>query len=220
MHDMSPLCFIVAICYNFTPMYEVIFDLETQKFFDDTGTSDPADLGVSVVSLYTRKLDDNCQEISGQMLSFWEDQLEAMWKYFREADRIIGFNSINFDIPALRPYAPADFSKLPHFDILDHVKESFGRRVSLNRIAKDTLGDAKIDSGANAIIYWQKHDPESLAKLQSYCESDVRITRDIYDYGLKNSHLKFTDHWNTPREISINFSYPKAAVSTAQTSLF
>jgi DEAD/DEAH box helicase domain-containing protein len=201
-------------------MNEVIFDIETQKFFDETGTSDPADLGVSVVSLYTRRLNADFQEIEGQMLSFWEKELEDMWKYFRNADRIIGFNSLNFDVPALKPYAPADFAKLPHFDILDQVKAVFGRRISLNRIAKDTLGNTKIDSGANAIIYWQKGDPDSLKKLKKYCEADVSITRDIYDYGLKNGTLKFTDHWNTPREIKIDFSYSSQTFSAAQTSLF
>jgi hypothetical protein len=38
-------------------MYEVIFDLETQNWFDETGTTDPGDLKVSVVSLYTRVID-------------------------------------------------------------------------------------------------------------------------------------------------------------------
>ncbi len=200
-------------------MVEVIFDIETQKFFDDTGTSDPADLGVSVVSLYTRQLDDNLNETTGSMLSFWEKELDEMWKYFFDADRIIGFNSLNFDVPALRPYAPAGFSKLPHFDILSSVKDVFGRRISLNRIAKDTLGTAKTDSGANAIVYWQKGDAASLAKLKSYCEADVAITRDIYDYGVRNKSLKFTDHWNNPRVIDVDFSYPASVVST-QTSLF
>jgi len=191
-------------------MYEVIFDLETQKFFDDTGTADPADLGVSVVSLYSRQLDNDFKEISGEIHSFWEHELDRMWKYFQIADRIIGFNSLNFDVPVLKPYAPAGFSKLPHFDILDHVKKVFGRRVSLNKIATDTLGTAKTDSGANAIKYWRRHDPESLAKLQSYCEADVVITRDIYDHGLHHRHLKFTDHWNTPRQIDVDFSYPSS----------
>jgi len=201
-------------------MFEVIFDLETQKFFDDTGTSDPADLGVSVVSLYSRKLDSDFKEISGEMLSFWEDELEKMWKYFRESDRIIGFNSLNFDVPALKPYAPPDFAKLPHFDILNCVREAFGRRISLNRIARDTLGNVKSDSGANAVKYWQKHDKDSLAKLKKYCEMDVILTRDIYDYGLKNKTLKFTDHWNTPRTIDVDFSYPVDTASSAQPSLF
>lgn len=143
-----------------------------------------------------------------------------MWKYFWQADRIIGFNSINFDVPALLPYAPAGFAKLPHFDILDELKKITGRRVSLNRIAKDTLGNVKIDSGANAVMYWQKHDPESLAKLKSYCEADVTITRDVYDFALKNKHLKFTDHWNNPRQIDIDFSYPRDSATIAQPSLF
>jgi DEAD/DEAH box helicase domain-containing protein len=200
-------------------MHEVIFDIETQKFFDDTGTSDPGDLGVSVVSLYKRTLDENLHEVEGTMYSFWEKELSEMWKLFWDADRIIGFNSINFDVPALRPYAPQGFAKLPHFDILSQVKDVFGRRISLNRIARDTLGNTKIDSGANAIIYWQKGDPESLLKLKTYCEADVSITRDIYDYGLKNKTLKFTDHWNNARVIDVDFSYPEAQSST-QGSLF
>ena len=200
--------------------YEVIFDIETQNWFDETGVDAPADLKVSVVSLYTRQLDENLQEVSGQMFSFWEKELDNMWKYFLSADRIIGFNSINFDVPVLCSYAPSGFSKLPHFDIMDHVKAATGRRVSLNKIAKDTLGTAKTDSGANAVLYWQKHDRESLAKLKSYCEADVAITRDIYDFGLKNKYLKFTDHWNNPRQIEVDFSYPKDASASAQPSLF
>jgi DEAD/DEAH box helicase domain-containing protein len=202
------------------PILEVIFDLETQTWFDETGTTDPGDLKVSVVSLYTRVLNSDLKEVKGELLSFWEHELETMWKYFREADRIIGFNSTNFDVPVLRPYAPPDFPKLPHFDILDHVKEAFGRRISLNRIAKDTLGHTKTDSGANAVMYWQKGDPESLTKLRKYCEADVLITKDIYDYGLHHRHLRFTDYWNNQRLIAVDFSYPQDTLSAAQPSLF
>ncbi len=199
--------------------FEVIFDVETQKFFDETGTQDPADLGVSLVSLYTRRLDNDLKEVAGGMHSFFEPELEAMWKFFREADRIVGFNSLNFDVPALKPYAPPDFARLSHFDILNHVKEAFGKRISLNKIARYTLGNVKNDSGANAVMYWKKHDQASLKKLRKYCEMDVILTRDIYDYGLKNHKLKFSDHWNTPREIAVDFSYP-AESSSAQPSLF
>ena len=94
-------------------------------------------------------------------------------------------------------------------------------REFLNKIAKDTLGNVKTDSGANAVLYWKKGDKYSLAKLQSYCEADVRLTRDLYDYGLKHDHLKFTDHWNNPRTIAVDFSYPPtAAASSTQPSLF
>ncbi len=195
-------------------MFEVIFDLETKKFFDETGTTNPADLGVSIVSLYSREVGK-----TGELLSFWEPDFEAMWKFFRNADRIIGFNSKNFDLPALSPYAPPDFAHLSHFDILEKIKEVSGHRTSLNRIAKDTLGVAKNDNPANAGVYWAEGSPESLAKLREYCENDVILTRDIYDFVLKNKFLKFTDYWNNSRQIEVDFSYP-IVVPKVQPSLF
>jgi DEAD/DEAH box helicase domain-containing protein len=202
------------------PLIEIIWDVETKKFFDDTGTNNPADLGVSVVSLYHRQLDSDFKELHGEMLSFWESDFDRMWKLFLEADRIIGFNSKGFDVPAMKPYAPPQFRKLPHFDILEKLYALVGRRMSLNSLAKDTLNTAKIDSGANAILYWQKGDTESLRLLRTYCEMDVAITRDLYDYARKNNHLKYTDHWNNPRVVDVDFSYPAVISSDKQLGLF
>jgi DEAD/DEAH box helicase domain-containing protein len=155
------------------------------------------------------------------MASFFEDEIPKMWELFQNANRIVGFNSIKFDVPALKPYAPGYFAKLPHFDIAAEVKKIIGRRIPLNALAHDTLGRGKIDSGANAVLYWKKHDPASLALLKKYCEADVAITRDIYDFGLQNKALKFTDRWNTPRTIEVNFSYPtEAPISSNQIGLF
>jgi hypothetical protein len=50
---------------------------------------------------------------------------------------------------------------------------------------------------------------------------DVLITKDLYDFGLKNNYLKFKDKWNTPRTVEIDFSYPKTIdSSTTQIKLF
>lgn len=208
---------------------EVIFDLETQKFFDEVeadskGRFDPGDLGVSILSLYRRTLDKDFNEIKGEMLSFWEDELEKTYEIFAKAKRIIGFNSKRFDVPAMRPYFPTNFQtfeKLPHFDILEFVKEINGKRVSLNAISKETLGDHKVDDPRNAIIYWRKKDPESLKKLKYYCEQDVALTKQVYDFGMKNKKLKFKDYWNTLREIEVDFSYPVIkSPAEEQVSLF
>jgi uncharacterized protein YprB with RNaseH-like and TPR domain len=200
---------------------EVIFDLETKSFFDEMGPRDPSKLGVSIVSLYSRVLDENLKEIQGEMLSFWEDELESMWNIFTGTNRVIGFNSLKFDVPALKPYAPQFFAKLPHFDIIEKVKDAFGHKVSLNSIAKQTLNLSKTDHGANAISYWQKHDKASLERLKKYCQDDVVLTRDIYDYVLKNKSLKLIDHWNNPREIKLDFSYrERQAIPQIQEGLF
>src|SRR3989344_5070245 len=199
---------------------EVIFDVETKSFFDDINDRDPGKLGVSVVSVYSRELDENLKEKGGSMQSFWEKDFERMWPIFQEADRIIGFNSLGFDVPALQPYANFPFNKLPHFDIMYKVKEVFGRRISLDAIAKETLDRGKKETGLQAVYYWQKGDKESLDKLKTYCEDDVLITRDIYDYVLKNGYLLFKDKWNTLRRIELNFSYPKEEAQEKQIGLF
>ncbi len=187
---------------------ELIFDVETKKLFSDITTDDPADLEVSVVSVYKRKLNTLFEEIEGEMRSFWEQDFSSMWPWFSEADRIIGFNSLKFDVPALRPYAPLTLSALPHFDIMELVRQKTGRRIGLSALAKETLGDDKTDVGTNAVLYWAKGDSVSLQKLKTYCEADVALTRDLYDFGRKNKQLKFRDKWNNIATIDIDFSYP------------
>lgn len=199
---------------------EVIFDLETKSFFDETGRTDPSELGVSIVSIYKRTLDESFKEINGKIMSFWEDDFENMWPHFEEVNRIIGFNSLGFDVPALKPYAPSNFPKLPHFDILQKIKDVAGKRASLDALAKETLGTKKIDEGKNAIIYWRRGDPESLEKLQKYCEADVIITKDIYDHALHNNELKFKDYWNNERVVPLDFSYSTNQKEEVQKSLF
>ena len=201
-------------------MQEVIFDVETQKLFEETKTGAPEELGISIVSVYIREIDDNYIETKGEMISLWEKDLEKLWELFQNADRIIGFNSLGFDIPVLSPYAPFPLRKLNHFDIMDEFKKVAGRRVSLNTLARDNLGVKKIDVGTNAVLYWRKKDAESLKKLQFYCESDVDITKNVYDHVLANKELKFKDKWNTIRKIDIDFSYSDEKQEEEQIELF
>lgn len=202
-------------------MFETIFDIETKSFFDDEGMTDPGKLGVSIVSVYHREIDNEYKEQTGRMMSFWEKEIDSMWQYFLRSDRIIGFNSKRFDVPVLKPYAPSNFARLAHFDLLEEIKKSFGHRASLNSVAKATLGELKTDSGVNAINYYRKGDPESLEKLRSYCEADVMITKKVYDFGLKYGYLNLIDYWNTNRKIDVDFGYNgKNNESAKQDSLF
>ena len=200
---------------------EVFFDVETKKLFSDIEGDNPGDLGVSIASVYSREIDtSNYSENKGKMQSFWETEFEKMWPIFQDADRIIGFNSIGFDVPALQPYCNFPFAKLPHFDIMHEFKESFGKRISLDAIAKETLDREKIDNGLNAVFYWKKRDKKSLGKLKKYCEEDVSITRDVYDFVLKNKYLLFKDKWNTLRKADLDFSYTKEDEGKSQIGLF
>ena len=204
---------------------EVIFDVETKKLFSDIQTDDPGDLGISIMSVYRRVLNSAHEEISGDMVSYWDPEagrtpgINDSLSVFLEADRIIGFNSKHFDIPALIPYHGKKFETLHHFDIMDIVKNRLGRKLSLNALATETLGAAKTDVGTNAVLYWAKRDAESMEKLQKYCEADVLLTRDLYDFGMKNNYLRYVDKWNNKTIVEVDFSYPEAPKPSPQISL-
>jgi len=199
---------------------EVFFDVETKKLFSDVEGDDPGLLGVSICSVYRRVMDGAMREVSGEMMSFWEKDFDRMWEMFVSADRIIGFNSIKFDAAALQPYTSIQLKKLKHFDILEKVRTALGHRLSLDSLCRDTLGSGKTDVGTNAVVYFAKGDAESLEKLQKYCEMDVALTRDLYDFGMKNKYLKFTDRWNRLSTVTVDFSYPPRSEKDRQIGLF
>ena len=194
---------------------EAIFDIETQKLFSEVDGGDPAALGVSLVSVYIRKVNEQQEEIEGLIKSFWEYELSEFWPILSNARRIIGFNSLRFDVPVLKPLAPPTFVRLPHFDIMNSVREALGHNLSLAVLAAETLGAAKTDNGFNAVEYWKSQDPTKLAKLKSYCEADVLLTRDLYDYGVRNKHLKYVDKWNNPKTFPVDFSYPPDVINAS-----
>lgn len=195
---------------------EVIFDCETQKLFSEITTNDPGDLGISLVSVYVRTVDELQREISGNMYSFWEHELPDMWQHFRSAKRVVGFNSIRFDVPVLARVAPPEFAKFPHFDIMQHVRDALGFSLSLDHLSRQTIGAHKTDVGTNAVLYWKSQKPEDLAKLKFYCEADVALTRDLYDAGVREKKLKYIDKWNTQRDIPVDFSYPKEVIDASR----
>lgn len=202
-------------------MVEVFFDIETKKLFDQIPDREKiTDLGVSIVSVYRRRLDENLREVEGEMRSFWEKDLALMWPWFEGADRIVGFNSVRFDVPILAPFYHRDLLKLPHFDVLDKVKEKLGFRVKLDNLAEQTLGKQKLADGLKAVEWWNRGDEESLRNLQKYCEMDVEVTRDLYHMGLVGGRLKFKDDWNQVKEFEVDFGYPKLGGDEPQMGLF
>lgn len=198
---------------------EVIYDIETKDLIDEMTPKALEAMGISIVSAYKREIDKDLNEVKGEMRSFWEADFESMWNWFEEADRIIGYNSLGFDNHVMNGKYVNDFHKLKHFDILKVIKDVFGSRVKLDSVAKESLGVGKNAAGTDAVIWWAKGDPESLANLKKYCEMDVEVTKRVYDFGMKNRKLRFKDHWNELREIEVDFGYPAEAVETPKEEL-
>jgi DEAD/DEAH box helicase domain-containing protein len=149
--------------------------------------------------------------------SYTKETINELWPILEKADIIIGYNSDHFDIPILNKYYSGDLTKIKSLDLLKEVKNSLGRRIKLDTIAEATLGRNKIGHGLEAIVWWRNGEKQ---KVIDYCTEDVRITKDVYEYAMKNKSLKYLDgkdikeikidtsNWDKKEESSMTFTLP------------
>ncbi len=175
-------------------MRKITFDIETSNQFSDVGSSDPADLDLSIICIH--------DSLGDEFKSFTQEELSNLWPIIEKADMLIGFNSDHFDIPLLNKYYAGDLSRIKSLDLLKEVKKSLGRRIKLDTLAQGTLGKKKIGNGLEALTWWKNGEVE---KVKKYCIEDVRITKELYEYAKKNGSLKYPD-MGTIKEIPIDSS--------------
>jgi DEAD/DEAH box helicase domain-containing protein len=177
-------------------MNYIVFDIETRNIFSEVGSNDPKDLDISVVSIYEKK--------TNSMKSFLQEEFKNMWSIFESADAIIGYNSEHFDIPLLNKYYNGNLSSIKSIDLMAAIKKSIGRRLKLDSVAEGTLGRGKIANGLEAVEWWKQGKIDLIKK---YCEEDVMITKDIFEYALNNKKLLVKDKFtNKIIEIAIDTS--------------
>lgn len=177
---------------------EVVFDIETQ-----TQAGGPMkDMRVSIVVAYSFE-DDTFH-------SFREDQLKDMWPLFERAERIIGYNSKFFDVPILQNYYAGDLSKIPHLDMLEEIKRSAGFRPKLDDIAKATLNTQKSGHGLQAVEWFKTGEFD---KIEKYCIDDVRITRDVYEYGKTHKQIFYPDLSGNMKPIPVKFGIERVVAN-------
>jgi DEAD/DEAH box helicase domain-containing protein len=163
-------------------MHYVVFDLETQNIFSDVGTSDPADLDISVGCAY--------DSVTEEYTVVTVDEIHKLWPILEGADALVGYNSNHFDIPLLNKYYPGDLTTIKSIDILESIKDSLGKRLRLDSIAQATLGAKKSGNGLMAIKWWREGD---IASIKKYCKQDVKITKEIFEYALQNKKVLYKD---------------------------
>lgn len=189
---------------------KIVLDLETQNSFADVGgRSNNKLLKVSVCGVYFYETDS--YEI------YEEKELAKLAPLLAQADEIIGFNIIGFDFEVIQPYLNFNIFEVPHLDIMAEVAKVLGHRLSLETIAQATLGSGKSGKGTDAIMYFRQGRME---ELKRYCLDDVRVTKEVYEFALKNGKVKYSD-FATIKEIplSIKEPQPRSGV-TVQESLF
>lgn len=180
---------------------EIVIDIETSNTFADVGgQGKTAGLKISVICIYDYESD--------KFLIFRETEINKLWPFLENAERIIGYNSRYFDLPVLNNYYGGDLSKLPQLDMIEEVKKALGFRLKLDDLAKSTLNVAKSGNGLQAVEWYKTGEWE---KIEFYCKKDVEITRDLYEYGKKNKQLFYTELASGKlRPFPVNFALPVA----------
>lgn len=171
---------------------EIIFDIETVGDIKDFNN-----LRITVVSIYQYETDS--------YISFEEQELSALWPILEKAERLIGYNSEHFDLPVMNRYYTGDLLRFPHLDLLRVIKESSGKRFKLNDVAKATL---QIEKSADGLQAQKWFEEGKIDEIKKYCEQDVKITKELYDYGRKNKMIYFPTLTGDIQPIGVNFDMP------------
>jgi len=127
----------------------------------------------------------------GRFETFFEDRVLDLIERLERADLVVGFNIRRFDYPLLSAYTGIDYNRtLPTLDLLEEVHRQIGRRISLNDLARETLGEEKSADGLQS-LEWVKQGRLDL--VEEYCRHDVEILRDLYLFGRREGFVLYRD---------------------------
>jgi DEAD/DEAH box helicase domain-containing protein len=174
-------------------MNDIFFDLETQHSFQEVGGRENLKLlRVSVAVTFSTA--------TGAFQSYTEQEVPALVADLIAADRVIGFNILQFDYPVLKAYTTERLNDLNTLDLLADIYNTLGFRLSLDALAQATLGASKSSDGLTAIRWFREG---KLDQLVQYCQDDVDITRRLFEYGRDNGGVLYVDRSGHQRKIPV-----------------
>jgi DEAD/DEAH box helicase domain-containing protein len=173
----------------------VVFDLETQRSFDEVGgRSQMHRLGVSVGVAYRYD--------TGEFLVYTEDRVSDLVDLLRDAELVVGYNIRGFDYEVLRGYTDVDLQALPTLDLMYDLEDRLGFRPKLESVAAPTLGAGKSADGLQALEWWKRGE---IDKITEYCREDVRVTRDLFEFGRRNRCVMVSRFGGKPRQVEVEW---------------
>jgi len=173
----------------------LVFDLETQRSFQDVGgRTAMRRLGMSVGVVYSFRDD--------RFRAYLEAEAEKLITALQQAELVIGFNLLGFDYEVLQGYREVALEKTPTLDIMVELHGKLGFRPKLDSVVQATLGAAKTADGLQALTWWKEG---RLDLIEKYCTEDVRLTRDLYLFGKRNRHVLVSRFSGSPIKVEVTW---------------
>jgi DEAD/DEAH box helicase domain-containing protein len=160
----------------------VFFDIETQNTFQEVGGHFPERLSISIAVTY--------DTVDNTFHRYREAEAGQLALDLSRADLVVGYNLYGFDYPVLQRYTDVALAQLPTVDMMLEVQKRLGFRLKLDSIATATLKAGKSADGLQAVRWWKE---QNLEALFMYCEQDVDVTRQIYEFGKQNRYVEYYD---------------------------
>jgi DEAD/DEAH box helicase domain-containing protein len=174
----------------------VFFDLETQSLFDEVGGRGNVEqlrLACAVTWSTQRQA----------FAVYWESDVLALIQELKSADRVIGFNIRNFDYRVLQPYVPNEnLQRLPTLDMLEEIRRQLGFRLGLDALASATLNKGKSADGKMSVQWFRQGE---LDKVAAYCQQDVEVTRDLYEFGRQHGFLYYYSRMGSRLKVPVTW---------------
>ncbi len=166
-------------------MNYITFDIETYSP-SESSKIDTSELRVSVVGAYL--------SWTKEYIAFLEEDVQTFLDLLFQADMVVGYNHVWFDLPVLQKYAKWNLKKINNYDILLEIEKKLGFKMKLDDLAKANLGTQKTDSYET---YRHYHKPCEGLKLIEYCLNDVTITERVFQLIQKGQVLTYQDMLST-----------------------
>ncbi len=173
----------------------LVFDLETQRSFDEVGGRDKMHLlGMSLAVVYSFADD--------VFHTYLEANAEALADHLTSAELVVGFNILGFDYQVLKGYTDAPLASVPTLDLMVDLQGKLGFRPKLDSVVQASLEVGKSADGLQALTWYREG---RLDLIEQYCREDVRLTRDLYLFGRRNRYVLVSRYGKTPLKVPVDW---------------
>ena len=188
------------------------FDLETQRSAEEVGGWANIDKMLFSVAVVW----DSSQN---KFFYYYADQHKELSDHLFCGLKVVGFNHLYFDYKVLagcfedqqRQVFESQLLTQKNLDLLIDIKNKIGFRIRLENLAISTLGTGKSADGLDALRWYKKYqstgDRSFLEQIAKYCKQDVEVTKDLYEYGLKNKFVYCKERTQNIRKIVVEWDH-------------
>ena len=87
--------------------------------------------------------------------------------------------------------------------MLAKIHSSLGYRIKLDDVAAATIGTKKSAHGLLAVQWWKEG---KVQEIIDYCQQDVKVTREVYEFGRDKNFMLFDDRMGERRQVDMDFT--------------